>query len=391
MPGIAKDTAVNGAFESIKIIDSGKAIMLIRSDGTTVRYHSNWLRNNALDSKTRDTNNGQRLISFSDIPKNTYIKSATLGKSGKNVFLTFFPEEKKITFLSSWLNKYAYDLQKKNIEGWINPNLKTWENNFSKHIPEIEYKTAKSNKAFLLKWLNSLYVYGFAKMNGCKKESGALIEVAELFGYVRETNYGKWFDVKSTINAINLAYTNLGLHPHTDNPYRDPVPTMQILYCIENSVTGGDSIVVDGFYAAQLLKDKNPYYFDLLSKYSARFEFIEKDKVHLESKRNIIELSSSNEIIAIRFNNRSLAPITDVPYEDMGDYYEAYALFSNIINDHALAVKFKLNPGECFIVDNTRVLHARTAYSSEGTRWFQGCYVDKDGLLSTISTMLDSN
>ena len=27
----------------------------------------------------------------------------------------------------------------------------------------------------------------------------------------------------------------------------------------------------------------------------------------------------------------------------------------------------KLNPGECFVTDNTRVLHARTAYSGEGT------------------------
>jgi len=52
-----------------------------------------------------------------------------------------------------------------------------------------------------------------------------------------------------------------------------------------------------------------------------------------------------------------------------------------------MAITFKLNPGECFILDNTRVLHARTAYSSKGSRWLQGCYVDKDGLLSTISTL----
>ena len=101
----------------------------------------------------------------------------------------------------------------------------------------------------------------------------------------------------------------------------------------------------------------------------------------------IIELSPDGELIAIRFNNRSAAPIIDVPYEDMANYYKAYRTFSNIINDSALAVNFKLNPGECFIVDNTRVLHARTAYSGEGTRWLQGCYVDKDGLLSIISTM----
>ena len=204
---------------------------------------------------------------------------------------------------------------------------------------------------------------------------------------MRETNYGKWFDVRSEINAINLAYTNLGLQAHTDNPYRDPVPTIQILYCLENSASGGDSTVVDGFNAAIRLKDKNPNYFNLLTKYCARFEYNGEKGAHLQSRRPMIELSPDGEIIAIRFNNRSAAPITDVPYEDMEDYYKAYRAFSDIVNDPKLAVNFKLNPGECFITDNTRVLHARTAYSGKGTRWLQGCYVDKDGLLSAISTM----
>ena len=59
--------ALNNRLKSIKIINYGKAIILVRSDGTTARYHSNWLRDNALDSKTRDSNNGQRLISFSGL------------------------------------------------------------------------------------------------------------------------------------------------------------------------------------------------------------------------------------------------------------------------------------------------------------------------------------
>ena len=70
-------------------------------------------------------------------------------------------------------------------------------------------------------------------------------------------------------------------------------------------------------------------------------------------------------------------------------YYNAYRNFSYIINDPSMTVNLKLNPGKRFIVDNTRVLHARTAYSGARTRWLQGCYVDKDGLLSTISTMLN--
>ena len=374
-------------YKSIKIIDSGKSIILQRNDGSSVRYHSTWLRDNAFDPKTRDTNNGQRLITLSDIPINIHIESATFDKTGKNIFLTFLPEKKKVSFNTIWLETHAYDIKRNNIKGWIAPGLKTWGKDMSKHIPNLNFESARSNKALLLQWLKLLYQYGFAKISGGKIESGALIKIADLFGYVRETNYGKWFEVRSEINAINLAYTNLGLQAHTDNPYRDPIPTIQILYCLENSAPGGDSTVVDGFNVALLLKKERPDYFNLLSKYCARFEYNGNKDVFLRSRRPMIELSPDGEIIAIRFNNRSASAITDVPYDDMEGYYNAYRAFSNIINDTAMTVKFKLNPGECFIVDNTRVLHARTAYSGIGTRWLQGCYVDKDGLLSTISTL----
>ena len=99
-------------FKSIKVTDSGKAIILQRSDGSSVRYHSTWLRDNAIDAKTRDRNNGQRLISISDIPVDTYIQSASLDKKGKNITLNFLPNKKKIKFSSIWLEAHAYDNKK---------------------------------------------------------------------------------------------------------------------------------------------------------------------------------------------------------------------------------------------------------------------------------------
>ena len=374
-------------FTSLKVINSGKAILLYRKYGAPLRYHSTWLRDNALDSKTRDKNNGQRLISISDIPVNTFIKSASIDGRNKSITLKFLPDKKEVKFSFKWLEVNAYDKKSNNSEIWINSNLKVWSNATMKNVPVINYKNAKSNKKLLLKWLKSLHRYGFAKMTGCEKKSGTVTKIAKLFGYVRETNYGKWFDVKSKTNAVNLAYTNLGLQAHTDNPYRDPVPTMQILHCIKKSTKGGDSKVVDGFNAALKLKKKNKKYFNLLSKYCSRFEFKGKKNVHLKSRFPMIGLAPDNELIAIHFNNRSIAPIIDVPYHDMLNYYKAYRKFSNIINDPKMAITFKLNPGDCFIVDNTRVLHARTAYFRDGSRWLQGCYVDKDGLLSTISTL----
>jgi len=374
------------SFKSVKVINSGKAVLLSQKNGKSVRYHSTWLRDNALDTKTRDKKNSQRLISISDIPTKTYIKSASLNKNGKEVIIIFLPKKKQVKFSSNWLLNNAYDNNKRNSKVWTNPSLKIWSKNTLKNIPVINYKTAKSNKKLLIKWLKSLYSLGFAKITGSEKKSGTVIKIAKLFGYVRETNYGKWFNVKSKTNAINLAYTNLGLQAHTDNPYRNPVPTIQILHCIKNSTKGGDTKVVDGFNAALRLKRENNKYFDLLSKYCSQFEFKGKKNIHLKSRFPMINLSPDGELTAIHFNNRSIGPIRDVPYRDMLNYYKAYRKFSKIIDDDKMAISFKLKPGDSFIVDNTRVLHARTAYSGTGTRWLQGCYADKDGLLSTILT-----
>ena len=80
-------------FKSVKVINSGKAILLSRKQGAPLRYHSTWLRDNALDSETRDKKNGQRLISISDIPVTTYIKSASLSNKGKEVIINFLPKK----------------------------------------------------------------------------------------------------------------------------------------------------------------------------------------------------------------------------------------------------------------------------------------------------------
>jgi gamma-butyrobetaine dioxygenase len=109
--------------------------------------------------------------------------------------------------------------------------------------------------------------------------------------------------------------------------------------------------------------------------------------VRLRARRPMIELAPDGELIAVRFNNRSAAPLTDVPFNEMRDYYAAYRRFAEIVEDPAMEVTFKLAPGELFIVDNTRVLHARKAFSGSGRRWLQGCYADKDGLLSTLAAI----
>jgi len=366
--------------------NDGLVFSLGWEDGFKARFHAIWLRDNALDPETRSAGNAQRLITLSDIPPDTTIAAATI--AADTVSVRFAPEDKQVEFPGQWLRDHAYDVNAGRTREWTAPDIETWDGGFDVASVTGVHKSVQHDAMALKNWLSGVRRHGFAKLTGGPVASGALMDVAALFGYVRETNYGKWFEVRTEVNPANLAYTGLGLQAHTDNPYRDPVPTLQILYCLENSAAGGDSQVVDGFAAALRLRAENPHGFELLTRYCARFEYHGTGDVHLVSRKPMIELTPDGQLVAIRFNNRSTAAITDVPFDDMADYYAAYRRLGEIIDDPAMAVGFKLEPGECFIVDNTRVLHGRTGYGdSGGSRWLQGCYADKDGLLSTLSVL----
>lgn len=367
------------------ILDNGGALRVRWRDGEWARFHAVWLRDNAQDPATRDPKNGQRLVTVLDVPEDTRIAAAQAAQGDLTV--TFAPGGETVEFSSAWLRARRYDRPAPAAEGWTGPEIERWDARLQGRVPVAAWAPASADRRVLGAWLADIRRYGFALMRGVPVESGALCKVAALFGYVRETNYGRWFDVRAEVNPSNLAYTNLGLQAHTDNPYRDPAPTMQILACLENSVEGGDSIVVDGFAAAGRLLAEDRRGFGLLSRYCARFEYAGAAGVRLSARKPMIELAPDGELVAVRFNNRSAAAITDVPYDDMPAYYAAYRRFARIVEDPAMAVTFKLAPGELFIVDNTRVLHARKAFSGSGKRWLQGCYPDKDGLLSTLAAI----
>ena len=369
---------------NVTVSPDNKTVEVIWDDGSRARFHALWLRDNALDAETRSIANGQRLITLLDIPRDVTVVAASITSKGA-LCVSIAPEMKELEFPESWLKAKIYDRATTQESGWLNPAVVAWDSGLKDQLPTGEWPRITTSNNALTEWLHGVRAHGVSLLNDLPTESGALCQVVELFGFVRETNYGRWFDVRSEVNPSNLAYTNLGLQAHTDNPYRDPVPTLQLLSCLENSVEGGESIVVDGFHVARRLKSESPDAFELLSRHCANFEYTGSKGVRLRARKPMIELAPDGELIAIRFNNRSTAPMVDIPFDAMEDYYAAYRRFAEIVEDKAMEVSFKLSPGQLFIVDNTRVLHARKAFSGSGTRWLQGCYADKDSLLSTLA------
>ena len=121
-----------------------------------------------------------------------------------------------------------------------------WDSNL-KNIKNFNYKDGFFETKEMYDLLTSFYENGFVIVKNVPTENNFLVKIANSIGSVRRTNFGEHFNVKSKPNPNDLAYTSLALAPHTDNPYRKPVPCIQILHCITNEVSGGFSTLVDGY------------------------------------------------------------------------------------------------------------------------------------------------
>jgi hypothetical protein len=82
----------------------------------------------------------------------------------------------------------------------------------NKFISYDEYNTEEG----LYKTLKQLFDYGIVFLNKVPAEDRMVTEVAEKIGNIRESFYGRDFDVKSVAKSTNIAYTSLYLGFHMD-------------------------------------------------------------------------------------------------------------------------------------------------------------------------------
>ncbi len=255
------------------------------------------------------------------------------------------------------------------------PKIK-WDSSL-KNIKNFEYKDDFFESKEMYDLLVSFYKYGFVIIKNIPTNDNFIVKFANSIGSVRRTNFGEYFDVKSKPDPNDLAYTSLGLAPHTDNPYRNPVPCIQLLHCIESKVTGGLSTLVDGYTVTEDLKSQNPEFYKILSEVKVRFKFIDKEVV-LEDWSELIKLNDDKTFKQVRFSPRlDYVPILEKDELDL--YYKARKKLSEMYNSDKYRIEFKLAPKDLMMMDNYRLLHGRTAYETkEGNRFLQGCYIDYD-------------
>jgi gamma-butyrobetaine dioxygenase len=339
-----------------------------------------WLRANCPCPACLDPATGQRLVSITDFP--AIAKIGTVRAFGDGVQVIFEPDQHEAVFSRAWLAEAVMAAEP--ADDRTEDAKQLWQAaDFPAGPPRAHWPTYLSDAELRARCLSSLMRTGLVLFTDVPVTPGSVLDVAMSMSYVRETNYGRLFDVKVVADPANLAYTARAIGPHTDNPYRDPVPTAQLLHCLANAADGGDSTLVDGFAAAGLLRSADPESFSTLVSTPVYFRYEDQTAV-LRASLPVIGVSALGRIRQIRFNSRSMQPVRP---EQAERFYRAYRAFAEIAASPALALTFALEPGDCLVFDNTRILHARTAFSGAGQRHLQGCYADLDAVASGLTVL----
>ena len=352
------------------------------ADGTSSEFASLWLRDNLRED--RDPQSGQRLIDIADLPENPRIRSAAVHDGAVSV--EWEAESRSASFELEWLLAHAAHGPPGQPEFTPRRWLEGAGLDAARDFAWAAFSEVHGDRSLRALWLTRLLQDGIAFLRNVPSNEAGILEAASLAGRVSETNYGQVFDVRSVPQPENLAYSDLGLGLHTDNPYREPVPGFQVLHALIASPGGGESLFGDGFAIAEHLRTTAPDAFAVLTRTPVPFLYRSKN-ADLYAERPLIQLSCRGEISAVHYNSRSIAPLR-LAARDTVPFYSAYRRFAALLRDSRFHLQFKLRDGDLVAFDNQRTLHGRTAFSSARyPRHLRGCYLTRDSVYSEAAVL----
>ncbi|MFT5219491.1 MAG: gamma-butyrobetaine hydroxylase [Planctomycetota bacterium] len=370
---------------SIKSITrENRTLILLWADGHQSEFHNIWLRDNCRCSECGDRSGGHRYLELLDIDDNIEPATADVSQDGSltirwknNDHLTEYP--------ANWLRQHCYSagaIKQRRAQ----PQL--WDADIKQNLPVWDYQQIIDDEMLRRQTFERINNFGFAIIDNVPNHQQQIERLADIFGFIRETHYGRVFELLATPQQRILAQTSHAIRPHTDEQFRAPVPGLFMMHCLRASECGGGaSILVDGFNAAEKLRLEQPEYFELLSQIPIphrRFLHDEVDNVALSAKWPSIELDRYGDLKAVHINERTMAPL-DVEADLVEPVYRALKALLSLLYAPEAQLHYRLESGQAVVLDNHRVLHARTAFN--GNRHIRQCHVDRDELFSRMRVL----
>ncbi|CAB4896929.1 unannotated protein [freshwater metagenome] len=334
--------------------------------GREVELPALWLRQHSPEETQRDGMTGQRLFDPHLLPTDLHLVRADLADGRLSV-----------TFSDGHESVYESAMLLANLELSEGlPQPISWRADSGQ--PNVHRWTDLHDPAAELAAIGDFLTYGAIVFSDVPCVAGTILDVAARFGFVRDTNFGPVFDVRSIPNSTDLAYRAVPLSPHTDNPYRTPVPGIQMLHCLINETTGGLSTLVDGLAAVEQLRAEDPDAVELLATVPVRFRYRDAT-TDIVTVRTVVDRDHQGTVTGLNYSPR-LDELPLMSDADTRRYQAARQRLAHLLASSEFQVRFLLEAGQLMMFDNNRVLHGRTSFDpNEGLRHLQGCYIDQDG------------
>jgi alpha-ketoglutarate-dependent taurine dioxygenase len=171
-------------------------------------------------------------------------------------------------------------------------------------------------------------------------------------------------DTGATLMEARGSKTNLGMIYHTDSAsaFVGSRPDTLALMCLRKGVSGGESLVISGHTAYNILLATRP---DLVEVLYGEFLF-DRSKDTVDGEDPVSRGSvfvDTDKGVHIRYNRLHIElghhlaghPLTALQRE-------ALDAFDAILNDPANAIDFTMEPGDVLFADNNTMLHNRNAF-----------------------------
>ena len=342
-------------------------------DGHQSVFHTVWLRDNCSCDSCGDHSGGHRFFELNMMPGEL---TNRISFDGNLIKIDWLKEAHSTVFDAAWLRSHCYSDQERASR---RPQPVLWDAELAKHLPRVSYPAAREDQAQLLKIYDSVRTYGICLLEDVPKRLEETEEIAGLLSFIRETHYGRVFEIASTANPAVIANIPVPLRPHTDENFREPPPGIMIFHSIKASEDGGGkSVMTDGFKLAADFKAQYPSEYELLAKVPIPHRrFIEG--VGLRAEAPVIGLDYFGQIREFRLNERTMGPL-DLPGDLIEPVYGALSKMFALSYDSKYHMSYLLKDGEALVFDNARVLHARTGFN--GNRYVRLTHVGSDEFYS---------
>lgn len=362
------------------ILGEGDRIALHFEGGNVARLSTRWLRLACECEICGDTASGKRWLTPADVPAG--IRAASIDASADEVTVTW--EDGHVSLYEArFLANHAGGGQ-----GAVRFKPELWDSDLGARLGRFAFDAVVEDDEMLFRSLRALRDHGIAMLTSVPAETEATTRVAGRYGPIRETSYGKVFDLISRPDARVAGETARAQIPHTDEPFRYSPPGFIFFHAIRTGAgTGGTSLMVDGFHVAELMRTGTPKLFELLTRHGVTFHREHAGEVFFSAEAHVISLDATGQVTGIRYNDRCLAPQA-APEDEIDELIEALAGLTRLIRDPKNQFQHQLQPGEVLVFDNQRVMHGRSAFDPTlAVRHLRSCNIDRDGVHSALRTL----